>query len=229
MTLIDEIYAELRRRILKSELVANTKLSENSLADEFECSRVPVREALKRLERDGFVTVKPSSGSYVTEPTLKDFLEQTEVRAYLEALALRLVCENGTDTKKIKAVLEEMDSLIKEEDIDILKFSDLHYQFHKTIVDLSNNELLASIYSKMNFNTASQTFYQCAQSKEELEAMQLQHWNILHLIECRDEKQGVEYILEDHLWKKREIFRSQIEKGKSENRITFKAKKKRYR
>ena len=214
MTLIDEIYTVLRKKILKAELSENEKLSENSLADEFGCSRVPVREALKRLERDGFVKIKPYSGSYVTEPTLKDFLEQTEVRAYLEALALRLACEKKIDTHSLEDILKKMDEIILQDEIDILSFSDLHYQFHRTTVDLSGNDLLSSIYSKMNFNTASQTFYQCAQERDEFKTMQEQHWKIVELIKTRNVKQGVEYIMEDHLWKKRELFRKQIDNGK---------------
>ena len=106
-----------------------------------------------------------SKQSYVTEPTLQDFLEQTEVRAYLEALAFRLACEKKIDTSSLENILRKMDSLIKEEDIDILSFSDLHYQFHKMIIDLAKNDLLSAIYSKMNFNTASQTFIMCTRKK----------------------------------------------------------------
>lgn len=67
--LIDSIYNHLKRQIRQGLLPNGAKLSENTLAKEFSCSRTPVREALKRLEQDGFVVIIAHSGSYVKDIT----------------------------------------------------------------------------------------------------------------------------------------------------------------
>ena len=85
--LIDTIYNHLKHQIRQGLLPNGAKLSENTLAKEFSCSRTPVREALKRLEQDGFVVIVAHSGSYVKDITMVDYQQLTEVRAYLEALA----------------------------------------------------------------------------------------------------------------------------------------------
>jgi len=57
---IDELYLILRKRILDEYYFAGQKLSENVLAKEFNCSRTPIRESLKRLEQDGLVVIRPN-------------------------------------------------------------------------------------------------------------------------------------------------------------------------
>ncbi|RKX86167.1 MAG: GntR family transcriptional regulator, partial [Spirochaetes bacterium] len=73
--LIEDIYHNLRTRILTEKIYPGQKISEITLAGEYECSRTPVREALKRLEDDGLVIIKPKSGTYVKNETAKDFIE----------------------------------------------------------------------------------------------------------------------------------------------------------
>ncbi len=92
--MIDTIYDTLRDQIRSGSLSGGgTKLSENTLAATFACSRTPVREALKRLDQDGFVVTIAHSGTYVKDLTMQEYQHLTEVRAYLEALAIRSACE----------------------------------------------------------------------------------------------------------------------------------------
>ncbi|MGH0053878.1 MAG: GntR family transcriptional regulator, partial [Sphaerochaetaceae bacterium] len=107
--IIDQIYQDIRNKILKNEYIPGNKLSENALSIEYNCSRTPVREAIKRLEQDGFVTVLPQSGSYVKELTIKDYQYIAEVRTYLESLAFRINCENAIDVTPFSSILDEMD------------------------------------------------------------------------------------------------------------------------
>jgi len=68
-------------------------LSENLLAEKYNCSRTPIRERFKQLESDGLVIIKPKSGTYVKEESLKEFIDLMEIRTYLECLAYRLFIE----------------------------------------------------------------------------------------------------------------------------------------
>ena len=86
-----EIYSTIQNRIRSGEYTPGEKLSENLLATEFNCSRMPVREALKHLEQDGLVTIQPKSGTYVRGYSPEEIRNAVEIRAYLEALAFTLL------------------------------------------------------------------------------------------------------------------------------------------
>ena len=83
--------------IMRHELLPNTKLSVPALADQFNVSRSPVREAVQRVVRDGLAVQKPRLGAHVTsfEPeALRDLFQMREV---LEGLAARLAAENHNE------------------------------------------------------------------------------------------------------------------------------------
>lgn len=210
--LIDAICQYLKNQIRQGQLQYGVKLSENSLASHFSCSRTPVREALKRLEQDGLIVIVERSGSYVKDITMTDYQQVTEVRAYLEALAIRIACEQESDTQHLAAILDEMDSLFcSDTQLDIQKFSHLHFQFHLGLVKLGENEMLVQAYSRLNLNEASLLF--CQDFKEKgLRKTQDEHRRILKAIEDRDQKGGEHFML-SHLWKKRNKFKKQADLG----------------
>ncbi|WP_129678146.1 GntR family transcriptional regulator [Candidatus Chloroploca sp. Khr17] len=86
-------YQQIRRRILDGELRPSSPLSEHQLAVTLQLSRTPVREALKRLEKEGLVRSIPSRGTFITELTAHDILEIYQVRECLESLAARIAAE----------------------------------------------------------------------------------------------------------------------------------------
>lgn len=206
--LIDTIYEYLKQRILHGELPVGEKLSENSLASRFSCSRTPVREALKRLEQDGFIIIVAHSGTYVRDSSIVDFQQLAEVRTYLEALAIRLACENHADATELEKILDQMDSLWQGlASFDIQEFSRLHYLFHLKLVALSGNELLVQTYGRLNLNEAALLFSQGLNTRGLLKT-QSEHRKLVDAIKAADAKKGEQFML-SHLWKKRDRFRKQ--------------------
>ena len=65
------IYDELKNRILTGKLEPGIRLMENTLADELGVSRTPVREAIRKLEKEHLVTIAPRRGAYVAERNAK--------------------------------------------------------------------------------------------------------------------------------------------------------------
>ena len=86
---VEDLYTELRRRILNGEYAAGVKLSENKLAKEFRLSRMPVRESFKHLEQDGLLTILPKSGSYVRAQSPLEVKEILEVRTFSNSSGYR--------------------------------------------------------------------------------------------------------------------------------------------
>src|SRR5438132_168615 len=86
----DVITDRLREQIVTGALPAGTRILEERLAEEQGVSRVPVREALQRLEREGYLVLQPRRGATVASPSPSRALELMVVRRQLEALAARL-------------------------------------------------------------------------------------------------------------------------------------------
>jgi DNA-binding GntR family transcriptional regulator len=90
LSLKDIAYTTIKEAILSFELEPGTPLVEHELAEQLGVSKTPVRDALQKLEREGFVVRIPFKGTYVTHVTMTDMAEIFQLRAVLEGLAARL-------------------------------------------------------------------------------------------------------------------------------------------
>ena len=200
--LIEHISETLTNRILKGEYLGGAKLSENMISREFGCSRTPVREALKSLEQDNLVEILPHSGTYVRVLTDRENLEITEIRSHLEPLALRLACERHADATVLRTLCEQMASILDSDDADFVSYGKIHYVFHRHLVELSGNDILISLYGRLNLNVASKLIYK-SMSKEEIETTNEEHFQIVDALERGAVEEGEKFIF-NHLWHKRE-------------------------
>ncbi len=87
------VYDALKERIIEFKLRPNERLTEIQLADEFETSRTPIREALLKLEREGWVVSRPHHGYTVRDFSIAELDDTYDVRIALEWLSVRLACE----------------------------------------------------------------------------------------------------------------------------------------
>ncbi|OYP00182.1 GntR family transcriptional regulator, partial [Lachnotalea glycerini] len=97
LPLRDVVFNTLRQAILKGELLPGERLMEIQLAQRLGVSRTPIREAIRKLELEGLVTMVPRKGAEeakITEKSLRDVLE---VRKALEELAMQIACDKVTD------------------------------------------------------------------------------------------------------------------------------------
>ncbi|ERJ92080.1 transcriptional regulator, GntR family [Treponema lecithinolyticum ATCC 700332] len=198
---VEDLYTELRRRILNGEYAAGVKLSENKLAKEFRLSRMPVRESFKHLEQDGLLTILPKSGSYVRAQSPLEVKEILEVRTFLEALAIRLVIEQKVEPCPLEACLKQMEVLLAAEPFDTVSFGELHFRFHRTLVQMAGNEVLCDIYDKMRFRSMRQVFFS-PMTPSEQKMTHNEHKKIIDLIRAKDPVQAEQFII-NHLWKRK--------------------------
>jgi DNA-binding GntR family transcriptional regulator len=99
----DIIVESLRRAIIEGRLGAGESLRQENLAKHFAVSRIPVREALRQLESEGWIVLRPNRGARVSTLSAEEVREIYEIRASLEATALRLAAAHHT-TQSLKAV-----------------------------------------------------------------------------------------------------------------------------
>jgi DNA-binding GntR family transcriptional regulator len=112
-SLADQAYLRLREEIIGVELAPGTVLREDELTQRVGVGRTPIREAVQRLHRDGFVTVIPRRGTLVSEINITDLAAIYEVRARLESWAARLAAERAgaADHAEARQLLGELGAL----------------------------------------------------------------------------------------------------------------------
>ena len=94
------VYEELKREILVGEIAPGTRMMEIELAEEMGVSRTPVREAIRKLEKEGLVTIEPRKGAYASDVSIKDMVGVLEVREALEAMATAMAAQKVNEEEK---------------------------------------------------------------------------------------------------------------------------------
>ncbi len=106
LSLPEQIATKLSERIVSGSYTPGQRVMEQSVAEEFEVSRGPVREALRLLEKEGLVMILPRRGAQVTNPTIQEVNEIFDIRAMLNGLRDRLIAE-GKQREQLIPVLEK--------------------------------------------------------------------------------------------------------------------------
>jgi DNA-binding GntR family transcriptional regulator len=142
-SLVDRAYLVLREEIIRVELAPGTLLREGELTERLGVGRTPMREALQRLQRDGFVTVIPRRGTLVSEITITDLAAIYEVRRRLESWASRLAAERASaaDRAEAEQLARELDALSPHEGYEGLLALDR--RIHRFVYRCTQNPFLA--------------------------------------------------------------------------------------
>jgi DNA-binding GntR family transcriptional regulator len=139
------IYIALRERILSNDIAPGTRLVMREVANRYDASDIPVREALRMLERDGLVETAPHRGARVTTLTAKEVGETYFIRSHLESIATGLAAERITDSElaQLDALMTKMRAAVDAQDGPA--FSDVNRDFHATIVASCGNDMLREL------------------------------------------------------------------------------------
>ena len=144
-----QVYTALRDAILSGKLRPGERVVEDRICTELGVSRSPLREALRKLEGEGLISILPRRGAVVTELTPRDQLDLFAVREALEGLAARLAAEHITDVElaELDDVCQAMEKCADARDMAAVVA--LNTQFHELVVKASRNrwirEFLLSI------------------------------------------------------------------------------------
>ena len=142
-------YETLKHAIITGQIPAGSRIVETEYADKLHISRTPLREALRKLERDGLVEYILPRGVVVRAFTIADVEEIYTIRNALEMITLPAIIENATpeDIQSMREKLHQMDVFISKNDIDGL--SPLARSFHDQLTSISGlNRILRVIQSQ---------------------------------------------------------------------------------
>ena len=137
-TLAERAYALIKQRIFDFELMPGDRFSELELAQQVRVSRTPLRQALQRLQREGFMQVFPKSGWLVTPLDFDQFDELYDFRVLIECFAVRHLCE-AEERPSLKALAAVWLVPAGEREPDGRRVGQLDGRFHSELVHATGN------------------------------------------------------------------------------------------
>ncbi len=153
----------LREAIRSGVLKPGERIMEIQLAEELGVSRTPVREAIRKLELEGYVVMMPRRGTYVASMSIRDINEIFEIRTALESLSNGLAADHITDDEleHLQRLLVIIGGYIKEGNIEKIVETDI--EFHDLLYHAARNERLVGIISNLRdqltrFRTLSMSY-----------------------------------------------------------------------
>lgn len=188
LVLKDRIYQELKRAIISINVYEDDKehrLDERQLSEDLGVSRTPIREALCRLEIDGFVRTIPRRGAFVARKSKKEILEMITVWAALECMAARLITEQASDEEI--ATLRKMFATFDESKVraNIDEYSETNIKFHQAILNLSHCDLLKKMTENLFLHMRSIRMRTISEDNRAVQSI-IDHMHIIEALEARD-------------------------------------------
>lgn len=191
------VYEELKRQILMGEITPGTRMMEVELAEKMGVSRTPVREAIRKLEKEGMVAIEPRRGAYASDISIKDMLDVLEVRQDLEGMAAAMAARKVTEDEKkafIKANTAYMEAVKSGDTEEIIRCDEV---FHKLIGDFSGNKTLNQLLSQVQ-ELALRFRYLYYDDFSRYEKMPMEHEEIEEAILSGDSRKA-RIVAEEHI------------------------------
>ncbi|PPC75106.1 GntR family transcriptional regulator [Pokkaliibacter plantistimulans] len=147
--LAERIYAQLKDDIFEFRLLPGDRFTEQDIAAQTDASRTPVREALYRLQREGYVDVHFRSGWQVRPFDFRYFEDLYDVRIILETAAVRRLCERESTAPQLEDLKRIWMVPAEERLQDGPTVSGLDERFHMMLVEATGNKEMAAIHKSV--------------------------------------------------------------------------------
>ncbi|MFF9012631.1 GntR family transcriptional regulator [Streptomyces sp. NPDC014870] len=180
----DRVYEALLELITTRALRPGQHLVESELAGHLGVFRQPVREALQRLNTEGWVDLRPAQGAFVHEPTDEEGDQLLSVRTLLEAEAARLVAANSGSAGI--AALEELcargEQAVADDDVDLAVATNA--AFHAKVMEMAGNVVLSELAGQVDRRVR---WYYTPVARQRGEQSWQEHRQLIAAIAARDE------------------------------------------
>lgn len=208
----DIAYETLKHAIVIGEIPAGSRIVETDYAERMHISRTPLREALRKLERDGLVEYLPRRGVMVRTFTVADVDEIYTIRNALEMLTLPAVVANATeeDIRELREMLNVMDPLDKANDIEAV--SPKARAFHSRFTSISGQNRIVHIIENQDQYLRRFSEISIAKEKRRHSAHQ-EHHDMVTLVEARD-VESLEKLVRKHIERSKETCLAALEEAK---------------
>ncbi len=195
---LKDLCASIRMEIVSRNFPPGMKLSEQILCSRWKVSRTPIREALRHLESEGFISSSKHKGFVVTSISMHDVEQIYSILIALDSLAGRLatpsLANNPRKLKNLRTLCDEMKELCERRDIE--GYMKRNLEFHSIIFRSSENSWMINILENLHSHT-NRFILNALYIPRRIEKSAQEHLDILRYIEEGNEK-GVEKAISAH-------------------------------
>lgn len=182
-TLTQQVYRDLKQRILEGTFSSGDMLTERTLAADSGISRTPLRAAISRLEKEDVISRLPNGALMVRPVTVEQLLEIVQIRRLLEGAAAARAATRPM-TPALLASREQMRRYTEGGDIAFDSFWQEDDVFHLAVAEAAGLPLLASMLTEMRGIARRATI---TRSHDRFDQQALEHIAVIDAIEARDE------------------------------------------
>jgi DNA-binding GntR family transcriptional regulator len=195
--LADLAYEDLRDRIVTLRIKPGEPIDEDTVGQQLEMGRTPIREAIKRLALENLVTVFPRRGTFASEINITDLALISDVRTVLEGHAAYRAAERITDElrEELGGLLAELDASRGSDDMEALMVLDA--RVHRFIYRAAGNPYMDQTLARY-LNLSLRIWYLVLDRLPHLFARVHEHEEVLHAI-AAGEPERAKSVLEEHI------------------------------
>ena len=202
LSLAEKAYNTIKRDILTCVLDQGTIFAQSEMVERYDFGITPVREALKRLESEGYVQSIPRFGFVITSITIKDVEDLYELRQVLETASVRMAIQHAT-REQIAELQRRVNFTYTFKDRDsYMEFLEGNMDFHVSIAMMSGNRKLAEALFRV-LNEMTRIFNLGLDLRDSAEEMRHEHMALVSALMARD-LQAAEQIIRDQLRRSRQ-------------------------
>jgi DNA-binding GntR family transcriptional regulator len=196
-SLPDVAYEHVRNAILDGSLPAGSALRQEEIAARLGISRLPIREALRRLDSEGLVVLRPRRGYVVASLDRAEIDDVLELLATLEASAGHSATLRKTDAiaRELESYLRQLDEVIAARTVDVNAFAELNLRFHDRLTESSGRPVLCRMLRLLRAN-AERYARAAAGMSIDLRASQVEHRRIRKAYRAGDAEAVAEHCRE---------------------------------
>lgn len=190
----DQIYHNIKRDILSGVYKPGEQLSANQLAEHYQISATPVREALNALEQEGLVNVIPRIGFFVSQITVQDIRSMYDYRIILEGASAEMAARYITD-EELQALAQIPSDYVTGDNESYLEYLENNREFHLSVARASHNHYLVKAVAMMLDQTQRLVFLGIASTQHTDEILQA-HPRLVEALTRRDPIAAREIMIE---------------------------------
>lgn len=185
LPLREAVYAVIKRAILEGHLAPGHRFTEEKLAEQLGVSRTPLREALRRLENEGFISVYIGRYAEVATIQHEELVEEYALREVIEGYAAKLAARHYTrdDIQTMSFHIQRMVDALEQDDMQAVVAANA--DFHMAIVEATKNRKIKEVMSAL-WKSMLMLSNSSLQNKNWANESIKQHYEILMAIEARD-------------------------------------------
>jgi len=193
----DGVYEKIRADILTCVLAPGSRVFENDLAQRYNVSKSPVRDALLRLQEQGLIDVLPRKGYLIRPISIGDAHDLYEIRLLLEKSCIRRACDEASDED-----LASLDQFRSVENGDLAHWVTYNRDFHRRIAELSGNARMAKMAQEVidQFDRLTFVGVSAAPTEAASEKFVAEHCEIIDALQARD-RSAVTSLINKHISK----------------------------